>query len=80
MIGLRVLVSVHKLRPDLIGGMSFAEIAGQAGQGRTAAHNLSEDFEQVFPVRGRLDRSTLARLRYARSHGRAKGQRPNPAS
>ena len=74
MIALRVLVSVHKLRPDLIGGMSFQEIAGKAGQGRSAAHNLSEEFEQYFPIRGRLDRSELARLRYRRSHGPDRGQ------
>jgi hypothetical protein len=63
-IGLRVLVATHKLRPDLIGGMSFQEIAGFAGFGRSAAHNLSEDFEKCFPVRGIHDRSTLARTRY----------------
>lgn len=73
-IGLRVLVATHKLRPDLIGGMSFREIAGQAGFCRTAAHNLSEDFEKTFPVgRTRLDRSAIARLAYAKSHARRNG-------
>lgn len=38
-IGLRVLVSVHKLRPDLIGGMSFREISAPAGFCRSAAHS-----------------------------------------
>ena len=78
-IGMRVLVAVHKLRPDLIGGMSFQEIAAQAGQGRSAAHNLSEEFEQYFPIRGRLDRSELARLRYRRSHGHDRDQAPGTA-
>jgi len=81
MIGHRVLVATHKLRPDLIGGKSFQEIAGQSGFCRSAAHNLSEDFEQVFPIgKTRLDRSRLARLRYARSHHAPKNnQGPKPA-
>jgi hypothetical protein len=77
-IGLRVLVAIHKLRPDLIGGMSFAEISAMAGFGRSAAHNLSDDFEKTFPIRGRLDKSELARLRYKRSHGYERGQAPRP--
>jgi hypothetical protein len=76
-IGLRVLVCIHKLRPDLIGGMSFQEISAQAGHGRSAAHNLSEDFERTFPIgQMRLDRSDLARLRYKRSHGYDRGPLP----
>jgi hypothetical protein len=76
-IGLRVLVATHKLRPDLIGGISFQDIAGQAGYGRSAAHNLSEDFEKFFPVgRMRLDRSAIARAAYARSHARRNAQGP----
>ena len=63
-IGLRVLVATHKLRPDLIGGMAFEEISAMAGFGRSAAHNLSDDFEKTFPVRGIHDRSTLARAHY----------------
>jgi hypothetical protein len=68
-IGLRVLVAVHKLRPDLIGGISFQEISQMAGFGRSATHNLSESFETFFPVgKMRLDRSARARRAYARSH------------
>ena len=71
-VGLRVLTSVHKLRADLVGGISFAEIGRQAGFGRSAIHNLSLSFEATFPTgKMRLDRSARARRAYARSHHRA---------
>ncbi len=76
-IGLRTLVSIHKLKCDLIGGISFQEIAEQAGYGRSAAHNLSASFEATFPTgRGRLDRSSIARnhYAYARKYGRRAGK------
>jgi len=75
-IGLRVLVAIHELRPDLIGGISFAEISAMAGFGRSATHNLSEDFENFFPVgKMPLDRSAKARRAYRLSHHR-NGQGP----
>jgi hypothetical protein len=75
-IGLRVLVATHKLRPDLIGGISFQQISQMAGFGRSAAHNLSTEFERNFPVRGIHDRSTLARAHYRESHQKtARGRR-----
>jgi hypothetical protein len=74
-IGLRTLVAVHKVRPDLIGGLSFEEISAMAGFGRSAAHNLSEDFERTFPgIHGRFDRSETARAAYRK--GQAHRTRP----
>lgn len=71
-IGLRVLVATHKLRPDLIGGISFAEISQMAGFGRSAAHNLSTEFERLIPVRGIHDRSNQARAHYREGQKRKK--------
>jgi hypothetical protein len=78
-VGTRVLVSVHKLNPALVGGISFDAIAAQAGYGRSAAHNLSLSFEETFPVgQTRLSRSARARRAYRASHHR-NGQGPDPA-
>lgn len=72
LIGFRAYVVAHKLRPDLINGMSLDCIARKLGHGRSSAHKLSKDLTEVFQIRGINDRSEAARQKYreawARSH------------
>lgn len=72
-MGFRVLVAAHKLRPDLIGGISLADIAEFDGQcfGRSAAHKLSRELETLFAIHGIHDRSAAARRKYRTAFRRA---------
>jgi hypothetical protein len=76
-VGFRAYVIAHKLRPDLIGGMSFADMAQQLGQGRSSAHKLSKEFATIFGVRGMHDKSEEARRKY-RQAWRRTNIRPCP--
>lgn len=82
-VGNRVFIVAHKIRPDIINGMSLDGIARMSGQGRSAAHKLSKEFEQIFQVHGIHDRSAEARKKYAESWRRANPHAPhsyNPKS
>lgn len=72
-VGLRAYILAHKIRPDLIGGMSLDKMAAKLGHGRSSAHKLSKDLSAVFGIRGINDRSETARQKYreawARTHG-----------
>ncbi len=70
-MGFRVHVAAHKLRPDLIGGMSFEKMASMLGQGRSSAHKLSKEFSETFGVRGMLDKSDDARRKSREAWRRA---------
>lgn len=81
-VGNRVHIAAHKLRPDLVKGMSLDGIAKKSGQRRSAAHKLSKEFEQIFGIHGIHDRSEEARKKYAESWRRVNGPQPhtyNPA-
>lgn len=78
-VGFRAYVIAHKLRPDLIGGMSFADMAQQLGQGRSSAHKLSKEFATIFGVRGMHDKSDDARRKY-RQAWRRTNIRPCPTN
>jgi len=72
-IGFRVLIATHKLRPDLIGGMSFEEVSRKCGFGRSAAHKLSRELESIFQLHGVHDRSQVARAKYRKARRRTLG-------
>jgi hypothetical protein len=51
-IGERVLITAYKLRPDLIGGATLAEIARHRGLLRSHANKMSRQFTRTFGIRG----------------------------
>jgi hypothetical protein len=71
-VGFRAFVLAYKIRPDLIDGMTFAEIGELLGQGRSHAHNLSQELTLTFGIRGRNEQVTEAKKRrqreWARTH------------
>lgn len=76
-VGNRVFVVAHKIRPDIINGMSLDGIAKMSGQGRSAAHKLSKEFEAIFGVHGIHDRSAEARKKYSEAYHRVNGYKPH---
>ena len=74
-VGFRAFVLAYKIRPDLIDGMTFAEIGELLGQGRSHAHNLSQELTLTFGIRGRNEQLTEAKKRrqkeWARTHPNA---------
>jgi hypothetical protein len=64
-VGLRTMAVLKKIRPDLVDGRSFESIASEADYGRSAAQNISSDFEELFNIRGVNDKSDEARSRFA---------------
>lgn len=76
-VGTRVFVAAHKIRPDIIQGRSLDSIAKMSGQGRSAAHKLSKDFEAIFQVHGIHDRSEEARRKYSEAWQRTNGTKPH---
>lgn len=70
-VGFRAYVIAHKLRPELIGGMSFADMANKLGQGRSSAHKLSKEFASIFGIRGLNDKSDDARRKYRQAWRRS---------
>lgn len=63
-VGFRAYIFAHKIRPDLIKGMTLDEIASILGHGRSSSHKLSKELELVFGIRGMNDRSDQARKKY----------------
>lgn len=66
-VGFRAYIFAHKIRPDLIKGMTLDEIASILGHGRSSSHKLSKELEMVFGIRGLNDRSDAARKKYRES-------------
>lgn len=70
-VGFRAYILAHKIRPDLINGMTLDDISKHMGHGRSSGHKLSKELEMTFRIRGLNDRSQAARLKYRQSWRRA---------
>lgn len=63
-VGFRAYVLAYKLRPDLINGMTFAEIGALMGQGRSHAHNLSAELTLTFGLRARNEQTEESKKKH----------------
>ncbi len=67
LVGFRAYVLAHKLRPDLIKGMTLQEIGELVSQGRSNAHNLSKELTLTFGIRGRNEQSDASKRERAKA-------------
>lgn len=77
-VGFRARILTHKLRPDLIDGMTLEQIAAETGHGRSYAHKLSKALSATLGVKGMHDRSEEARKKYREAWHRANPGYPFP--
>lgn len=75
-VGFRAYVLAYKLRPDLIHGMTFADIGAMMGQGRSHAHNLSHELTLIFGLRGRNEQSDDAKKKHQKNWAKSHRNRP----
>lgn len=76
-IATRTYVAAYVGSPDVVAGMTLHQIAALSGKGRSAAHNLAREFEQIFNVRSVHARSEEARKTYSDSFHKRNGTRPH---
>ncbi len=76
-VATRAYVAAYIASPDVVQGITLAEIARLSGQGRSAAHNLAKEFEEKFSCRSIHARSAEARLKYSKAYHAANGTRPH---
>ena len=72
-IGMRALVAIYKLRPDLINGEGQRAIAARTGRARGTISNTVSEFSEVFPVQFRT--SCPSRSHGSDNRSNAKGAR-----
>lgn len=76
-IATRTYVVAYVSSPDVVAGMTLHQIAALSGKGRSAAHNLVREFEQIFNVRSVHARSEEARRKYSAAFHRINGRQPH---
>lgn len=76
-IATRTYVVAYVSSPDVVAGMTLHQIAALSGKGRSAAHNLVREFEQIFNVRSVHARSEEARRKYSAAFHRINSRQPH---